>query len=99
MQESVTTAVEHMKTAAQVVVAETLKKAIEESCERIGISILEDIRVAVNAVMEKNLALIVGRGPKGHILQGKRLHPTGLKTAQNHSSRRIHAAQCQAIPS
>ena len=56
MQESVATAIEHMKTAAQVVVAETgeaLKMAIEESCEQIRVSALEDIRVAVDEVMQK----------------------------------------------
>ena len=60
-----------MKMAAQVVVAETLKKAIEESCERIGISILENIRVAVNAVIEKTWHSLLEEVLKGIYYKGR----------------------------
>ena len=74
MQESVTTAVEHIKTVAQAVVAENgeaLKKTVEESCEKIRISILEDIGVVVDEVMEKTWHSLLAEVPKGIYYKGR----------------------------
>ena len=74
MQESVTTAVEHIKTVAQAVVAENgeaLKKTVEESCEKIRISILEDIGVVVDEVMEKTWHSLLAEVLEGIYYKGR----------------------------